>query len=215
MTTALSSISRDFRSPTVVAVAVCHLVNSTASIWSTLVCKLLPKADCSSGGRSWSLTVSTLVSGEAFHVSCGPQLVIDFEVCPGCVSSLSLAVSEGNMLAVNRRWPAMSCSREERDSEGLDHANCYIKPRVALLDNCHLYRSLKFIEKEGHISIFQQNRLAADQAEMSCKLKFPLSRIVKRNLIVQIFDPDHIYPLPRPVVLLDSHYCGFVLVATS
>ena len=27
--------------------------------------------------KKWSLAVSTLVSGEAFHVSCGPQLVID------------------------------------------------------------------------------------------------------------------------------------------
>jgi len=43
--------------------------------------------------------------------------------------------------------------RRELGLEGLDHANCFMKTRADLLGNCHLYRSLKFIEKEGHISI--------------------------------------------------------------
>jgi len=48
-----------------------------------------------SGGGPWFLADSSLMSGEACHVIFDPQLVIDLRVCPGCASSLSLAVVEG------------------------------------------------------------------------------------------------------------------------
>jgi len=78
------------------------------SPWSGSVCEVLLKAGSGSGGRSRFVVVAIMATGGPVHVRCGPQLVSDLEVCPGCVSSLSWAMSEGNMLAVNRRWPAMS-----------------------------------------------------------------------------------------------------------
>ena len=184
MTTVLPSMGRDFRSPSVVAVAVCHRANSMASTWSTPVCELLPKAGSRSGGRSWFLAVSTLVLGEAFHVSCGPQLVIDLEVCPACVSSLSSAVSEGNMLAVNRRWPAMFCTiilGESLAWRGWTMQTVSKNPGLPcwIISTC-IGRSNSLKKRATSLSA-SKTALGQMRVEMSCRSKFPLSRIVKRN----------------------------------
>ena len=103
MTAVRPSLDRNFRFLSAIVFASLHLANSVASKWSTPRCGLLSIAICLAGKGAWFVAVSSLVSGVGSYAIFGPHLIIDLIVCPDCVSSLCLAVSEGLMSTVKRR----------------------------------------------------------------------------------------------------------------
>jgi len=100
---------------------------------------------------------------------------------------------------------------------GCAHANCFIGVGTGLLSNCHSCRVLECVKKEGHISICQHGRLEPDADGVV--LGVEASSIKDSHEELRGFStflyPDHVCPLPRPVILLDGYYCGFVSIADS
>ena len=110
MTTALPSLGRNFRFPSAIVVTSRRFPNSVASGWDISWYNLTSRAIGLSREGAWSMAVSFLFSEVEFQAIFGPHLIVDLSIGPDCVSYLGLAVEEGHISAVKRRWLSMSRS---------------------------------------------------------------------------------------------------------